>query len=75
MGSYEAGENQRLKTGNVAGTLMAPIGEPERLKEREYFAYLPNVYKWNLDGETLELYTKNDGGQEAVMVYVARQKK
>jgi heat shock protein HslJ len=75
MGPYEAGENQSLKIGNVAGTLMAPIREPERLKEGEYFAYLANVYKWNLDGETLELYTKNDDGREAVMVYTAEPKK
>jgi heat shock protein HslJ len=74
MGPYEPGENQGLKIGNVAGTLMAPIREPERLREGEYFAYLANVYKWNLDGETLELYTKNDDGQEAVLVYVTEQK-
>jgi heat shock protein HslJ len=73
-GPYEPGENQSLKIGNVAGTLMAPIREPERFKEREYFAYLANVYKWNIEGETLELYTKNDDGQEAVMVYVTEQK-
>jgi heat shock protein HslJ len=74
-GPYEVGENQSLKIGNVAGTLMAPIREPERLKEREYFAWLANVYKWNLDGETLELYTKSDAGQEAVMIYTTGQKK
>jgi heat shock protein HslJ len=74
MGPYEAGENQSLKIDNVAGTLMAPIREPERLKEGEYFSYLANVYKWNLDGEMLELYTKNDDGREAVMVYVTEQK-
>jgi heat shock protein HslJ len=75
MGPYELGENQGITIGNVAGTLMAPIKEPERLKEREYFVYLANVYKWNLDGETLELYTKNDDGREAVMIYVTDQKK
>jgi heat shock protein HslJ len=75
MGPYELGEDQSIKIGNVAGTLMAPVREPERLKEREYFGYLANVYKWNLDGEMLELYTKNDDGREAVMVYTTDREK
>jgi heat shock protein HslJ len=75
MGPYEVGEKQSIKIGNVAGTLMAPIREPERLKEREYFNYLANVYKWDLNGENLELHTKSDDGREVVLVYVAGQEK
>jgi hypothetical protein len=53
----------------IAGTLMAAIREPEKLKEREYFNYLQNAYKWNYVDKQFELYTKNAEGVEAVLVY------
>jgi heat shock protein HslJ len=59
--------NISIKT--VAGTLMAPIVEPEKLKEREFFAYLQNVRKWDIVNGNLELTTKSPDGREAVMVF------
>jgi heat shock protein HslJ len=53
----------------VAGTLMAPIVEPEKLKEREFFAYLQNIRKWNIVNGNLELTTKGSDDREAVMVF------
>jgi heat shock protein HslJ len=59
--------NISIKT--VAGTLMAPIVEPEKLKEREFFAYLQNIRKWNIVNGNLELTTKGPDDREAVMVF------
>jgi heat shock protein HslJ len=71
FGPYEAGKDLSLSIKNVAATLMAPIREPEKLKERDFFAYLGNAYRWNLNKEKqLELSTKGEDGVEAVMVFV-----
>jgi heat shock protein HslJ len=69
--SREKDKSQTLSIKPVAGTLMAPIREPERLKEREYFIYLENAYRWDFKDGKLQLYTKNDQGAEAVLVYTA----
>jgi heat shock protein HslJ len=53
----------------VAGTLMAPLVEPEKLKEREFFAYLQNTQKWDIVNGNLELTTKGPDGRKAVMVF------
>ena len=67
---YKLEKNQVINVQLVAGTLMAPIREPEKLKEQEYFTYIQNAYKWNFTKEGLfELYSKNAEGMEAVLVY------
>jgi hypothetical protein len=68
----EPGQNQGLSIGNAAATLMAPLKEPEDFKEREYFAYLGNTYRWDLVQGNLELYTKTGDGKEALLVFIAR---
>ena len=71
FGPYEAGKDLSLSIKNVAATLMAPIREPEKLKERDFFTYLGNAYRWNFNKEKrLELSTKGEDGVEAVMVFV-----
>jgi heat shock protein HslJ len=67
---YEAGKDLSLSIKNVAATLMAPIREPEKLKERDFFNYLGKAYRWNINKEKqLELSTKGEDGTEAVMVF------
>ena len=67
---YKADKKLGISVQLIAGTLMAPLREPERLKEQDYFTYLQNAYKWNYtkDG-TLELHSKNAAGIEAVLIY------
>jgi heat shock protein HslJ len=69
FGPYEAGNDRSLLISNVAATLMAPIREPEKLKERDVFNYLENVYRWDINQGNLKLFTKGEGGVEAVMVF------
>jgi len=67
---YKVDKNQVISVQLIAGTMMAAIREPERLKEQDYFSYLQNTSKWNLtkDGQ-MELYSKNADGKEVVLVY------
>lgn len=71
---YELGseEERGLSIKNIAGTLMAPIADPERLKEREYFAYLEKAYRWNLKNGRLELSTLRPDGRETIMVFMLK---
>ena len=63
-------KNQIIKIQPIAGTLMAPIREPEQLKERQFFDYLQNAYKWNFTKEgRFELYSKDGNGTEAVLIF------
>ena len=66
---YMLGENQSISIREIAGTLMAPLFEPEELKENEFFVYLRNAYKWDYVKGRLELYTKNEKGVETVLVF------
>jgi len=70
FGPYTQGDGQLISLGQMAGTLMAALFEPEVLKEHEFLGYLQNTYKWNIAGENLELYSKNEDGAEAVLVFV-----
>ncbi|MDR0709577.1 MAG: META domain-containing protein, partial [Spirochaetaceae bacterium] len=71
FGPYETGKALSLSIKNVASTLMTPIREPEKLKERDFFTYLGNAYRWNLNKEKqLEIFTKGEDGAEAVLVFV-----
>ena len=67
--SYVPGENQALSILPVASTRMAPIGEPDKLKEHEYFMYIQNTYSWNLKDGNLELFTKTEKGLEALLIF------
>jgi heat shock protein HslJ len=66
---YEPGEEQALSIKLIASTEMASFRDPESLKEREYFAYLQNVNKWDLVQGKLQLHSVNVQGEETVLVF------
>ena len=66
---YTLGEGQSITIQNIAGTLMAPLFEPEKLKEHEFFIYLQNAYKWDLAKGQLELHTRKENRTEAILVF------
>jgi heat shock protein HslJ len=68
---YTRGAGQTLSIRAIAATLMAAITEPENLKEREYFGYLENAGKWDLVQGRLQLISRNDRGEEIVLVFEA----
>jgi hypothetical protein len=67
---YTLAEKQAIDIGPIAGTLMLAIHEPEKLKERDFFAYLENADKWNLAKGKLELRSTNDEGAAVFLVFV-----
>jgi hypothetical protein len=67
---FEQGPNQGLSLQQAAATLMAPLREPEGLKEHEYFRYLARVYHWDINGGQLRLLTKTEDGKEAILIYL-----
>jgi heat shock protein HslJ len=69
--SYEQGENRILTVQAPASTLMASFVEPEKLKEREYLQFLEKVSRWDFNQDRLELYSRDPGGREAVLIYSA----
>jgi heat shock protein HslJ len=67
---YELGRKQEITVKEIAGTLMAPLRGPERLKERDFFIYLRNAYKWDINSAgQLELSSKGDDGEEATLMF------
>ncbi|MDR1587479.1 MAG: META domain-containing protein [Treponema sp.] len=67
---YELGKKQAITVKEVASTLMAPLREPEKLKENEFFACLRNIYMWNINsGGQLELLSKGDDGREVTLIF------
>ena len=70
FGPYTLEGNNGLHFGNVASTQMAAFNEPEELKEREYFAYLSGVSRWDLVGGKLRLYSLNKDGSETILGFM-----
>jgi hypothetical protein len=66
---FDLGNDQGLSFSLIAATLMAPLKEPEALKEDEYFKYLERVYRWDLRDGNLELHTRTGEGLPAILVY------
>jgi hypothetical protein len=48
---------------------MAPIREPEKLREQDFITYIQNASSWNLKGKNLELCSKTESGSEVVLVF------
>ncbi|MCL2139709.1 MAG: META domain-containing protein [Treponema sp.] len=69
---YSLAEKQGISINAIAGTLMAAIKEPENLKEHDYYAYLQNVYRWNLVQGNLELSSKTQAGTEAILIFISK---
>jgi len=68
-GPYTLGDNQAISLSPVSSTMMAPLKQPEKLREYDFFVYLQNAYKWNLVDKKLELYSKTDDDAEVRMVF------
>ena len=62
-------KDRTISVQMVAGTLMAPIRQPEKLKEHDFFQYIQNTYKWNLVNLKLELSSKSENGAEVTLVF------
>jgi heat shock protein HslJ len=66
---YTLEEKQGISVKLARATLMAPIREPEKLREHDFFSYIQNASSWNLKGNNLELRSKTESGSEVVLVF------
>jgi len=66
---YTLADKQVISISAVAQSQMAPLREPEYLKEQDFFAYLQNTGKWNLAKGNLELHSTGTDGATAVLVF------
>ena len=64
-----------LKTGNqitislIRATLMAPLREPDKLREHDYFGYLQNAVSWNFVNNNLQINSKTEDGKTVILIY------
>ena len=62
-------DKQGISIKAIAQSQMAPLREPEKLKEQEFFAYLQNTTKWNMVKGNLELHSADNNGAATVLVF------
>ena len=60
---------QGISIQAIAQSQMAPLREPEYLKEQEFFAYLQNTTQWTIADKNLELHSTGEDGTAAVLVF------
>ena len=70
FGPYTSDSNRSLSFGNLATTMMASFREPDGLKESDYLGYLTKVTRWDLREGKLELYSSDNNGGAAILVFV-----
>jgi len=66
---YTVGKNQVISIKPLRSTLMAALWQPEKLPEHAFFAYMNNVYAWNLVNNRLELRSKTEDGKEVRLLF------
>jgi len=67
--SYTARENHRLSIVGVARIRDDTLYEMEEFTENEFFRYLQRTNGWDLHGGKLELYTYDENGARAILIF------
>ena len=67
--SYKARENHKLSIVGIARIRDETLYEMENFTENEYFRYLQRANGWDLHGEKLELYTYDENGSRAILIF------
>ena len=66
---YTLGENQLISIMPGMTTLMAPLFQPERLREHDFFQFMNNVYKWELQEGKLVFSSKAEDEREIQLIF------
>ena len=66
---YTLADKQGISIQTIAQSQMAPLREPEYLKEQDFFAYLQSATQWNIVKGGLELHSTDKDGAAAVLVF------
>jgi len=66
---YTLGENQSITLLPGMTTLMAPLFQPERLREHDFFQFMNNIYKWELKEGKLIFSSKAEDEREIQLIF------
>jgi len=66
---YTISANNFLSIRRIVSTYMVPLFETERFTEYEYFRYLERVYRWELHGWKLKLYSYGENKEEVILEF------
>jgi heat shock protein HslJ len=66
---YTAGDNNTLTISLMRSTLMAPIIQPEKLQEFDFFNYMQKVGSWSSEKGNLILHSKTDSGIAVRLIF------
>jgi len=69
FGPYSVKKDHSLFLRRVTSTRLGSKYETDTFNEREYFKYMENVYRWEIRGGKLELYSSDDDGAQVILVY------
>jgi heat shock protein HslJ len=66
---YTAGDNNTLTISLIRSTLMAPIIQPEKLQENDFYNYMQKVERWSAEKGKLILHSKTDSGIAVRLIF------
>jgi len=66
---YTRGENNTLTINVMRSTQMAPLIQPEKLQEYDFYNYMQRVERWSVSKGNLILHSKNENGITARLIF------
>ena len=66
---YSSSDDQTIKIELLRSTLMASIFQNEKIPEHNYYNYLQNSYKWEINSGTLILHSKTENNRNVRLIF------
>jgi len=67
---YTSGDNKTLTISLIRSTQMAPIVQPEKLQEFDFYNYMQKVESWTSEGGKLILNSKTENGNSVRLIFI-----
>lgn len=66
---FSRGSDQAITIGLMRSTQMAPLVQPEKLQEHDFYLYMQNANEWRIVNGNLEIVSKDDKGSPVRLVF------
>jgi len=66
---YTSGDNNTLTISLIRTTQMAPIVQPEKLQEYDFYNYMQKVVSWSSEKGKLILHSKTESGVAVRLIF------
>jgi len=66
---YTTGDNNSLTISVMRSTQMAPLIQPEKLQEFDFYNYMQKVERWSAEKGRLILHSKTENGIAARLIF------